>query len=219
MTIFKNKYFFKIFLIVLGVALVMGLFIFQINKNVQMVAEGKVFTNTVDIPKNMVGLLLGTSKKTLGGQVNFFYEARLEATKELYKSGKIDKVLISGDNSTKYYSEPQDMKEDLIKRGIPENKIFLDYAGFRTLDSIIRAEKIFGLQKYTIITQKFHCERALYIAERQQHQAVCFSAKGMPGISGYRVIAREKLARVKAWIDLNILHKQPKFLGEKIQIL
>jgi SanA protein len=203
----------------LATTLTVGLFIFQIDKNITMNAGGKIFDTASVIPENKTGLLLGTSKRVVGGRINLFYKARLDAAEELYKLGKIKTILISGDNSTKYYSEPQDMKEDLIRRGIPENKIFLDYAGFRTLDSIIRAKKIFDLNKYTIITQKFHCERALYIAQKQNHQAICFRAKDVQGVFGRKVIAREKLARVKAWIDLNILHKQPKFLGEKIQIL
>ena len=206
-------------LIVLVIALIVGLFIFWIDKNITMNAKGKIFDTASIIPENKTGLLLGTSKRASSGQINLFYKARLDAVEELYELGKIKTILISGDNSTRYYSEPQDMKEDLIKRGIPEGVIFLDYAGFRTLDSIIRAEKIFGLSKYTIITQKFHCERALYIAQKRNCQAICFRAKDVQGVFARKIIIREKLARVKAWIDLNILHKQPKFLGEKIQIL
>ena len=198
--------------------LVGGLFIFQIDKQITNQTKDKIFATADTIPDNRVGLLLGTSRRAVGGKINLFYKARLDATAELFQKGKIKFILISGDNSTRYYSEPQDMLEDLLKRGIPREKIFLDYAGFRTLDSIVRADKIFGLKKYTIITQKFHCERALYIAHRKGQDPICFRAGDVGGVFGRKVIAREKLARVKAWIDLNILHKQPKFLGKKIEI-
>jgi len=198
--------------------LVGGLFIFQIDKQITNQTKDKIFATADTIPDNRVGLLLGTSRRAVGGKINLFYKARLDATTELFQKDKIKFILISGDNSTRYYSEPQDMLEDLLKRGIPREKIFLDYAGFRTLDSIVRADKIFGLKKYTIITQKFHCERALYIAHRKGQDPICFRASDVGGVFGRKVIAREKLARVKAWIDLNILHKQPKFLGKKIEI-
>ena len=210
---------FRIFLsLAVVVFLLVGLFIFQIDRRITAEGEGKIFDTADTIPTNKVGLLLGTSRRAVGGRINLFYKARLDSAVELFRKGKINAILVSGDNSTRYYSEPQDMKEDLIKLGIPEDKIYLDYAGFRTLDSIVRAEKIFGLKKYTIITQKFHCERALYIAHKKGQDPICFRASDVNGVFGRKVIAREKLARVKAWLDLNILHKQPKFLGEQVII-
>ncbi len=210
---------FRIFLsLLLAIILITGLFIFQIDKRITAEGQGKIFDTADTIPSNKVGLLLGTSKRAVGGKINPFYKARLDSAVELFHKEKIKIILVSGDNSTRYYSEPQDMKEDLLKLGIPEDKIYLDYAGFRTLDSIVRANKIFDLKKYTIITQKFHCERALYIAHKEGQEPICFRASDVNGVFGRKVIAREKLARVKAWLDLNILHKQPKFLGDKILI-
>ena len=112
----------------------------------QTTAE-KLFSEVSDIPENKVGLLLGTSKYLQNGNINLYYQYRLEATVSLYQNGKIDYILISGDNGQKSYNEPETFKDDLIKSGIPADKIYLDYAGFRTLDSIVRAKEIFGQTK------------------------------------------------------------------------
>jgi SanA protein len=109
-----------------------------------------------------VGLVLGTSQYLKNGYLNWYFKYRIEATVELYKKGKIDFILVSGDNSHKNYDEPTAFKNELIKRGIPADQIYLDYAGFRTLDSVVRAKEIFGQTSITIISQKFHNERAIY---------------------------------------------------------
>ena len=125
-------------------------------------AEDHIYDSVEDIPKNKVGLLLGTIKFLSNGNVNLYYTYRINATVALYKAKKIDFVLISGDNGNTNYDEPTTFKKDLIAKGIPEDKIFLDYAGFRTLDSVIRAKAVFGQDAITIISQQFHNERALY---------------------------------------------------------
>nr|WP_138433383.1 ElyC/SanA/YdcF family protein [Winogradskyella algicola] len=172
----------------------------------------QVYDSVNDIPKNKVGLLLGTGKYATSGTINLFYKYRIDAAVMLYKSGKIEYILVSGDNSRKDYNEPSDFKNDLIAKGIPEDKIFLDYAGFRTLDSVVRAKEIFGQTKFTIISQKFHNQRAIYIAKHFSIDAVGFNAKDV-----YNSHFREYLARSKASLDL-VFNVQPKFLGEKIVI-
>ncbi len=97
---------------------------------------------------------------------------RITATISLFKAGKIDYVLVSGDNGTPYYNEPIVFKKDLVKGGIPEECIFLDFAGFRTLDSMVRAKVIFGLDQVTVISQKFHNKRAIYLAEKKGLKAI-----------------------------------------------
>ena len=181
-------------------------------------AEGKTFSKIKKIPKNKVGLVLGASKYTNGNRINLYYKYRLEAAEKLYKAGKIEFILISGDNSRKDYDEPSDFKTDLIAKGIPENKIFLDYAGFRTLDSMIRAKEIFSLTECTIISQKFHNERAIYLAKKNGINAVAYNAKNINGHYGLKTNLREHLAKTKAVIDI-VFNVQPKFLGEKIDIL
>ncbi|GAB4166567.1 MAG: ElyC/SanA/YdcF family protein [Winogradskyella sp.] len=171
-----------------------------------------VYDSKETIPKNKVGLLLGTGKYAANGNINLFYKYRIDAAVELYKAGKIEYILVSGDNSRKDYDEPSDFKKDLIAKGIPEDKIFLDYAGFRTLDSVVRAKEIFGQSSITIISQKFHNQRAIYIAKQFSIDAVGFNAKDV-----YNSHFREYLARSKASLDL-VFNVQPKFLGEKIII-
>ena len=135
----------------------------------------------------------------------------------MYKAGKIKFILVSGDNGSIYYNEPNTIKKDLIKAGIPEEVIFLDYAGFRTLDSMVRAKFIFGLDKVTVISQKFHNERAIYIANQKGLKAIGFNAKDLSTTQGFKVQLREYLARVKVFIDM-ILNTQPKFYGATIEI-
>lgn len=132
-------------------------------------------------------------------------------------SNKIKFVLVSGDNGSIYYNEPNTIKKDLVAKGIPKEKIFLDYAGFRTLDSMVRANVVFGLDSVTVISQKFHNERAIYLANRKGLRAIGFNAKDISGQQGYKVHLREYFARVKVFIDL-FLNTEPKFYGNKIEI-
>ncbi|EDP98526.1 putative transport-related membrane protein [Kordia algicida OT-1] len=187
------------------------------NTYVELISNGKTFNKVAEIPSNKVGLLLGTGKYLKNGKVNLFYSYRINATVKLYKSGKIKYILVSGDNGSKTYDEPTTFKEDLIAAGIPENKIILDYAGFRTLDSVVRSKEIFQQENITIISQQFHNERAIAIANAKGINAVGFNAKNVGGRSGFKIKVREVLARVAMCIDL-VIGKQPKFLGEKITI-
>jgi len=187
------------------------------NIIIENAAQGKTFSDINTIPKNKVGLILGTSKKIRGGASNPYYTYRIDATITLFNSGKIDFVLVSGDNGTIYYNEPTTIQKDLVKGGIPEGKIFLDYAGFRTLDSMVRAKEVFGLDSVTIISQEFHNERAIYLADKKGMAAIGFNAKDVSGQQGNKVHFREYLARVKVFIDV-IFNTQPKFYGEKIEI-
>lgn len=188
-------------------------------KYVETVASGRVYGNTDDIPYNKVGLLLGTNPIGPSGGPNYYFTYRIEAAVKLFKAGKISYILVSGDNHSKAYDEPACMKNALMERGIPESVIYLDYAGFRTLDSIIRAKEIFGQDSYTIISQKFHNERAICLARHYGISAIGFNAKDvrMAATNLKISIVRESLARVKMYIDI-LFNKQPKFLGEQIEI-
>ncbi len=180
-------------------------------------AKDKLYNSVEEIPYNKVGLLLGTAKVLPNGLFNLYYRYRINAAIELYNAKKIEFVLVSGDNATKYYNEPATIKRDLIERGIPAEKIFLDYAGFRTFDSIIRSKEVFGQTSITVISQKFHNERAIYIAKNKGINAIGFNARDVYIKYGLKTQIREKFARVKMLADL-IFGKQPKFLGEKIPI-
>ncbi|TXK72359.1 MULTISPECIES: SanA/YdcF family protein [Flavobacteriaceae] len=191
--------------------------VFTANYSIEKNAENKTFSNSSDIKKNKVGLVLGTSKNLKNGRINLYFKYRINATVELYKKGKVDFILVSGDNGNKNYDEPTDFKNELIKNGIPENRIFLDYAGFRTLDSVVRAKEIFGQMSITVISQKFHNERAIYLAEKNGISAIGFNAKDLSGKYGLKTQVREYFARTKAFLDI-IFGVEPKFLGKKIEI-
>jgi SanA protein len=187
------------------------------NYTINRAAEGRTYSTIESVPKNRVGLVLGTSKRRANGQPNPYYTYRIDATIALFKAGKIDFVLVSGDNGTIYYNEPTTIKKDLVQGGIPENRIFLDYAGFRTLDSMVRAKEVFGLDQVTVISQKFHNERAIYLAEKKGLHAIGFNATDVSGQPGLKVKLREYFARVKVFIDL-VFNTQPKFFGDTIEI-
>lgn len=187
------------------------------NYVVSATVKDKIFDSIDTIPYNKVGLVLGTSKFLKSGNINAYYTYRINATVKLYKAKKISFVLVSGDNGNTEYDEPTTMKEDLMKNGIPEGKIFLDYAGFRTFDSVIRANKVFGQSNFTIISQKFHIERAIYIANHNNIKSIGFIASKVSASYGFKTMVREKFARVKLMLDI-LFNKQPKFLGKKIEI-
>jgi SanA protein len=190
---------------------------FICNKVIVDAAKGKTYSDVKTIPFNKVGLLLGTAKLGRTGYNNPFYDYRIEAAAKLLKEGKIKYLIISGDNGRKEYNEPEAMRADLVKAGADSTVIFLDYAGFRTFDSMIRLKEIFGQDSVTVISQKFHNERAIYTASKEGIAAVGFNARDVSTAQGIRTQLREKLARVKAILDFWFGTK-PKFLGEKIII-
>jgi SanA protein len=197
---------------------VLGLtFVWWSNERVEDFAVDKIYDSVEEIPFNRVGLLLGTSKYIPDGRLNLFYLYRLDAALELFEAGKLEFLLISGDNSVEQYNEPQSMKDDLVERGVPEEKIYLDYAGFRTLDSVIRAKEIFGLKGFTVISQQFHNERAIFVAADMELDVVGFNAEDVNYFVSLRVRLREKVARAWMMMDL-FIGTDPKFLGEEIVI-
>lgn len=199
----------------------LGVFVFLCvyfsNRSIENNAKGKTFSDAKQIPHNSVGVLLGTSKYLRNGTLNPYFLNRVQAAVELFNAGKIDYILVSGDNSTKEYDEVTDFKNALIERGIPAERIYLDYAGFRTLDTVVRAKEIFGQTKISFISQKFHNERAIFLAEAKGISAVGFNAEDVSLHFGIKVSIREYLARVKVFWDL-LFAVQPKFLGEKVFI-
>ena len=193
------------------------IFVVLTNNWVQNSSEKLCYSDIKSIPENKVGLLLGTSKTARGG-VNLFFKYRIEAAASLFKQGKIKHIIVSGDNHIANYNEPEEMKNELMKLGVPDSCITLDYAGFRTLDSVVRCEKIFGQTEFTIISQQFHNERALFIANKSGLNCVAFNAKDVPNKYSVKTSIREYFARAKCVLDIYLLHTQPKFLGEKITI-
>jgi SanA protein len=188
------------------------------NEQVTKSGESMIFTNTESMPKSKVGLLLGTSKYTKGGRRNLFFAHRIEAAADLYRTGKIDYLLVSGDNRKVEYNEPKEMRLALIAAGVPDSAIVSDYAGFRTFDSVVRAKEVFGQASITIISQQFHLERALFIAKQWDIPAIGYQAQGVPAGYAIKTEIREYFARIKAILDVFILGTSPKFLGDPVKI-
>ena len=182
-------------------------------------ASPYIYQTLSKVPAKKAALLLGTSKYRKGGGKNYFYVYRIRAAVALWKARKIKAIVVSGDNGSKYYDETTTMFKDLVKAGIPAKYISKDYAGFRTLDSVVRAEAIFDLKDYIIISQRFHLERALFLAHTKGQKAIGFETKDIPGTkAAYRMKAREYLARAKAFLDVYILDTAPKFGGKKKKV-
>ncbi|OTA16420.1 hypothetical protein Xvie_01874 [Xenorhabdus vietnamensis] len=171
-----------------------------------------IFDNVDQLPKREVGMVLGTSKYYKGGKYNQYYSYRIQGALNAYNSGKVKYLLLSGDNANKNYNEPLTMKTDLIKRGVPASSIVMDFAGFRTLDSIVRTQRVFNTDDFTIITQRFHCERAVFIAMYSGIAAQCYAVSSPKNMMTVRF--REVLARLGALTDLYILKREPRYLGK-----
>lgn len=171
-----------------------------------------------DVPYHRVALLLGTGKRLGNGQENPYYRYRIDAAAKLWHEGRVDYILASGDNGHRGYDEPSDMTIDLVDAGVPFDAIYRDYAGFRTLDSVVRAKQVFGLSDCVIISQAFHNERALYLARAAGIQAIGYNARDVYAAHASDTPVREKLARLAAVLDVNVLHTKPRFLGAMIEI-
>lgn len=190
-----------IFLSILAIVIIIA----SCNMIVIHYSKDKLYDNAKDIPYKEVGLLLGTSPRTKDGHANIYYTYRVEAAVKLYKAKKINKILISGDGKEKNYDEPKYMKRHLVKRGIPASKIILDKQGLRTFDSVIRAKEVYGYSEFTVISQKFHNERAIFLARHNDIDAIGFNAKDAPnqkGKSAKKMRIRELFAKVKVFTDL-----------------
>jgi SanA protein len=204
----------KIFLLLFVAGII---FVIWSNFTIKDQTKNFVTSDLSKLPTEKTGLLLGTSKTLSNGAPNAYFVNRIEAAEQLFKSGKIQNIIVSGDNSQKDYNEPEEMKNELIKAGVPAERIFEDFAGFRTLDSVVRAKEIFGQNSYIIISQQFHNERAVYLARKNGIEAFGYNAADVNKYAGFKTNAREKLARAKVFWDF-IFGVEPKFGGEKILI-
>lgn len=187
---------------------------FYANYHVGKSCTQRCFDDIAAIPPKKVGLVLGA-----GLEGNPFFNARIQAAVDLYKAGKVQFLLVSGDNGANYYDEVTAMENVLIRKGIPKQRIYKDHAGFRTLDSMIRAKKIFGQDQVIVVSQAFHNARALYLGDHHGlNGSIAFNARDITGRMGRVVLIREKIARLAAIIDVKVLHSAPRYLGEPILI-
>ena len=180
---------------------------------IQQAGKGRVYDRADAIPPRETGLLLGTSEHRRDGGDNPYFKYRVEAAAKLYHLGKVKHLLVSGDNHLNGYNEPADMKRALVAQHVQPGIITLDYAGLRTLDSIVRAEKVFGLKRFTIISQREHDERALLIARHYGIDAIAYAADDVGFQYAVRAHLHEWLAQIKVVLDLFVLHTVPRHLG------
>lgn len=178
-------------------------------------ADSRVKTQMDALESAPVGLVLGTSRHLVGGGDNAFYFARIKAAAALFASGKVRGLIVSGDNRTRGYNEPAMMKADLIAAGVPAQYITQDFAGFRTLDSVVRAKEVFGQERLIVVSQAFHAKRAVFIARHIGIEAQGFAAEQPAWDWQLRVRAREVLARTAVCLDLWVLNRKPHFLGKR----
>ncbi|HLJ26732.1 MAG TPA: ElyC/SanA/YdcF family protein [Candidatus Angelobacter sp.] len=185
---------------------------------VRHASAGRLYAGATEIPHREVGVVLGCSRQLGDGTPNPFFDSRLRAAVELFQAGKFDYLLVSGDNHSKGYDEATNLRDGLLQAGIPASRIYSDCAGFRTLDSIVRARDVFGLTQITVVSQEFHNQRAIFLGSHQGIDAIGYNAEDVDLGDASGTHKREKLAKVKAVLDIYLLHTKPHFLGPKVRI-
>jgi len=188
-------------------------FIWHANYAATRAGKGILFDDVNDVPEQAVGLVFGCSEK-LGSRDNLYFKYRIQAAAELWHAEKVKMLIVSGLRE-KYYNEPDKMKKALVAAGVPADNIICDYAGLRTLDSVLRAKKTFGHNDFTLVSQKFQNERAAYIAQANKIKVYGYNARDVEGYAARKTEDREVLARVKMWLDVNITNKQPMTLEKE----
>lgn len=203
----------------LGLGVALGVVVAGCELWVASVASAACFDRVADVPHAPTAVVLGCSDTLPNGSDNPYFGPRIDAAAELFHAGAVAHVIVSGDNHSVHYDEPTAMKAALVERGVPAERVHCDYAGFRTLDSIVRAELVFGQKRFVVVSQRFHAERAVFLARSRGLDAFGFCAPGIEGGVGgvgLSLRLREVAARFVAVLDARVLGTQPKFLGEPV---
>lgn len=203
-----------------GVLTIGGLglaFIAWTNVAAVVAGAGRLHDDVDRIEEGSVGLVFGCDDR-IDGRENLYFRYRIDAAAELWKAGKVRCVIVSGDNRTKHYNEPERMKQALVEAGVPAGMVVADYAGLRTLDSVVRAKEVFGVENVTFVSQRFQNERAAYLAQAQGMSFQGYNARDVEGQGGWKTRIREVGARVKMWLDVNVLETRPRYLGEREEL-
>jgi SanA protein len=164
-----------------------------------------------------VGLVFGCNDR-FQDRENLYFRYRIDAAEILWKAGKLRGLIVSGDNRSHAYNEPEIMRRALIARGVPADRIVCDYAGLRTLDSVVRAKEVFGVSEVTLISQRFQNERAAFVGRANGMTVRGFNARDVEGRGGFKTKAREVAARVNMWLDVHLLRTRPRHLGDPIPL-
>lgn len=187
------------------------------NITAMWASRGRLFDQVSSLPEFQVGLVFGTTDR-INGRENPYFRYRIDAAEKVWKAGKVKTLIVSGDNRDPSYNEPEKMKRALIQRGVPSDRVICDFAGLRTLDSVVRAKEIFGTSSLLVISQRFQNERAIYLAKANEMDAYGFNAQDVERPAGTKTKVREIGARVKMWLDVNFLNTRPRHLGDKIDL-
>ena len=185
---------------------------------VQRGTRGRTYSDVSAIPARRVGLVLGCSRLLGDGRRNAFFDNRIQAAAELFRAHKVEYLVVSGDNHVRGYDEPSDMKASLVQAGVPAERVFCDYAGFRTLDSVVRVREIFGQTAVIIISQEFHNQRAIFIAQHHGVDALGFNAPDVDAYNSFKTKCRELVARANMMLDLFVFRRAPRFLGQRVML-
>jgi len=195
-------------------------FVVACNLAVLVAAAGRVTPagHAAEAPARRAAVVMGCVPKLRGGWDNPYFTARIEAAAALWRAGKVEALIVSGDNHVVGYDEPSEMKKALVAAGMPEDRIVCDYAGFRTLDSVVRAKTIFGLDSFLVVSQDFHVRRAIFLGRCRGLDVRGCAARGVPfGRLSSRTVVREPLARVAAVLDV-LLGRRPRFGGPRVPL-
>lgn len=187
--------------------------VFFNHYSIQKSAKNLIYNKIEDVPHRRTAVLLGMEKKFKNGRTNRFYINRIDATVNLYRAKKIDVIIVSRNQG----NVVDEVRSDLIKRGIPKSKIILDYAGLRTYDSMYRMYKVYGQRKFMVIAQHKQNERAIYIAKKNGLNAIAFNAGEYSGYNSFRLNMIEKIERTRLFFEF-LVNKKPKYSGEKVII-
>ena len=211
-----KRWFRQLSVILLGVILLFLGVVTYANFTPNWASRGRLFTEVSKLPATKVGLVFGTTDR-VNGRENLYFRYRIDAAVRVWKASKLETLIVSGDNdSSPYYNEPEKMKQALVERGIPGDRIVCDPKGLRTLDSVVRAKEIYGTNSILMISQRFQNERAIYLAQANGIDAYGFNARDVESQAGLKTRIREVGARVKMWLDVNFLNTRPSHLGKKI---
>jgi len=192
--------------------------VFLCHRLVETASKNRLYANPQDIPQKKAALVLGCARTVANGRPNLYFHHRITAAAALFHAGKCEYLIVSGDNSRKSYDEPTDMQNALVELGVPESAIYRDFAGFRTLDSVVRARDIFGQTDLIIVSQPFHNKRAIFLAKAKGIEAIGLNCKEVKSMAGFKTAFRESLARVKMVLDVFLLRTAPKFLGPQVAL-
>lgn len=181
-------------------------------------ARGRLYGDPYQIPATPAAMVLGTSPRS-DGRENPYFRFRMDAAAALWKAGKVKTLIVSGDKDVRaHYDEPEKMRRELVKLGVPNEKIVSHNSGFSTLDSVAHAKQTFGLRRVIFVSQQFHNERAIYLARAMEIDALGLNARDVKGEAGLPTHFREFQARVKMWLDVHLLGTRPDRIEPKVKI-